>query len=67
MTEKLLKPMEVMAHLRVCRSTFYNTIRTDPTFPDAIYLGPKMPRWRESDIIAWCEAKRASSSPLEAA
>ena len=53
----MLKPTEVAARLGITRGTLYKILAADPTFPRAIHVTPKNPRWREADVDAWIERK----------
>lgn len=43
-------------------STVWRRTREDPTFPKPFKLSPQSTVWNQADILAWIEAKRASSS-----
>lgn len=37
--------------------TLRKIIKEDSTFPKAISLGPRLTRWKYSDVVAWIESK----------
>lgn len=42
-------------------TTVWRRAREDPTFPKPFKLSPQSTVWNEAEILAWIEAKRASS------
>lgn len=55
-SNRLLTIRQVMEMANVkSRTTIYNYVRRE-TFPKPCYIGVGVPRWRESDIIAWAES-----------
>ena len=55
-SNRLLTIRQVMAIASIkSRTTIYNYIRRQ-TFPKPCYIGEGVPRWRESDVIAWTES-----------
>jgi prophage regulatory protein len=42
-------------------STVWRRTREDPSFPKPFKLSPQSTVWNEAEILAWIEAKRASS------
>lgn len=45
---------EAAERLRVHRSTIYRLAQTDPTFPSFLYVRPRCPRIKVSDLDRWC-------------
>lgn len=55
-SNRLLTIRQVMAIASIkSRTTIYNYIRRQ-TFPKPCYIGEGVPRWRESEVIAWTES-----------
>lgn len=42
-----------MIHTRTLRKI----IKEDPSFPRALSLGPRLTRWRYSDVVEWLDSK----------
>ena len=55
---KLLKVNDLTELLGIGRATL-SKWRKDGTFPDPVKLGTKMVAWREEDIDAWLESRKA--------
>ena len=63
MSDVLLSIGDVCTRLGCSRTTFFERRRADPTFPAPTHcLGRQSPRWWRSEVDAWIEASRASSS-----
>ncbi|HVY05206.1 MAG TPA: AlpA family phage regulatory protein [Burkholderiales bacterium] len=43
------------------RSTFWRRVKSDPTFPRPLKLGPQTTVWKLADAVAYCE--RLASAP----
>jgi hypothetical protein len=56
--DPLLKPAEAAAVRRQAPSTFWRDVRAG-LVPPAIYVSPRGPRWRLSELQADLDAKRA--------
>jgi predicted DNA-binding transcriptional regulator AlpA len=56
--DPLLTAAEAAAERRQARSSFWRDVRRG-LLPPAIYVSPRCPRWRRSEIRAALEAKRA--------
>jgi predicted DNA-binding transcriptional regulator AlpA len=58
--EILLNPAEVSAMLKISRKTFEYFLRKEDnmSFPKPITFGPRMRRWRLSDIEEWINSAR---------
>lgn len=56
---RLLRVRAVADKCDVGISTVWAWLKTDPTFPHPIKLGPRTTAWRESDLDAWIEARAA--------
>ncbi len=54
MSEVLLRLPEVIAQVKISRSTIYRRIE-DGTFPRPRALGAGCVRWRQSEIDAWID------------
>jgi hypothetical protein len=52
---------EAAERLRVHRSTIYRLAHTDPTFPSLLYIRPRCPRIKVTDLDRWC-ARQAPKS-----
>ena len=50
--DKLLKLKEVLAHLRISRSTWYDGVNRKE-FPQPVRIGTRTVVWRESDIESY--------------
>lgn len=59
----LLTVTEVAERLRVHRTQIYKLRESDSTFPAAVYVGNRSPRYREADIEAWLERQTAGPAP----
>ena len=57
-----LNPAAVAKRIGLSRSTIYKLMACDASFPPAIRLLPKSPRWRVEDIDRWVETKTASAA-----
>ena len=69
MEERLLRRREVEDITGLSRSTIYRMVKTGQ-FPQPVRVGPKVVRWRLSDIIAWMESRplaREKARPPNAA
>ena len=53
----LIKIADLQRKLSLSRTAVYDLIRRDPTFPPTIKLGPRVPRWRESEVDAWIASR----------
>ena len=53
----LLNVQQVIARLGISRPGFYKLLKNDPTFPPALYVTPRSPRWREEAIEAWIDSR----------
>lgn len=51
----LLTKPEGAALLKINSFTFDRRWKSDPAFPQPIWIGGATPRWRRSDIAAWLE------------
>lgn len=58
----LLTAAEVCARLSIARSTLYELMKADPTFPRPLKLGAKAIRFRASDVAAWIDAQAATAA-----
>lgn len=56
-TAPLLTLKDVAAQLRVGPRTVQRMVKGGE-FPRAIQIGPACPRWRQSDLDAWLDARR---------
>jgi predicted DNA-binding transcriptional regulator AlpA len=56
---KLLKAKSARQKLDDGASNFWDRVKNDPDFPDAVYLGPKAPRWIEAELDAYIAKKAA--------
>ena len=56
--QTMLRVPEVMRITGLCRATIWRLERTG-RFPRKFKLTPKAVGWRESDVTAWIEARRA--------
>jgi hypothetical protein len=50
----LVTIQEAAERLRVHRSTIYRLAHTDPTFPPLLYIRPRCPRIKVTDLDRWC-------------
>lgn len=55
--EVFLTGKEVMARYKFGLSTL-NEFKKDPLFPDTYRLGPKLSRWKLSELEAWENSNR---------
>lgn len=64
MPDRLLTPRQAAALLAIGTRTLYRWVRAG-LLPAPVRLGPtgKTPRWRESDILAYIEAKGHARRP----
>jgi prophage regulatory protein len=53
----ILRRNQVEARTGLARSTIYERLCTDPTFPKPISLGAKAVGWIEAEIDAWLTAQ----------
>jgi len=54
--DRLLRLKEVLEIVNVSKSTWWEGCsERQGRFPAPVYLGPKVPRWRESEILALFE------------
>lgn len=60
---KYLTTREVCEKLKVSRATLYR-LRDDSSFPEAVYVSARTPRWSERDIDDWLEQKRNRPTEL---
>jgi len=56
--ERFLRRAAVESATGLPRSTIYDMI-ADGRFPKPVKIGPKVAAWRESEIIAWQQARIA--------
>ena len=56
---KLLTVREVCALLQISRTSLYDWLAAG-RFPKPIHLKQNVPRWRESDVLAWLESREAA-------
>lgn len=61
-SDTLLRLPEVIAQVRLSRSTIYRRI-DEGTFPRPRALGAGCVRWRQSEIDAWIEALPVAADP----
>jgi predicted DNA-binding transcriptional regulator AlpA len=60
--DPLLTPREVAAERNQALSTFWRDLRLgNRGVPRPIYIGPRVPRWRRSEVRAALEALRAQA------
>ena len=55
-TDRLIRIRDVEARTGLSRSTIYRKKR-DGSFPEAVKVGDRAVRWRESEIEAWVAAR----------
>ena len=63
--DRLLRPDEVCVRLGVSRATF-NRWRAAGSFPQPVHVGPRSPRWRESDLTRWVDEQAAAAGRAQA-
>ena len=56
-----LRLPDVQRVLGIGRSTVYNNLAADPTFPRPVKLGKRAVGWRRTEIEAWAEQLQPSS------
>ena len=44
------------------RSTVYHRMKTDPSFPKPIRMGPRCVRWEREAVEAWIASRREASA-----
>lgn len=54
---RLLRMSEVLSRTSLSRSNIYRRLASGD-FPKPLDLGPRCPRWLESDINAWIDGHR---------
>ena len=54
--ERLMTRRDVEAHCGLSRTSIYRLMRAGQ-FPEAVKVGPKAVRWRQSEINAWLQAR----------
>lgn len=57
---RILRRRQLEARLGVGRSTLYDWLKADPTFPKPIKLGKKAVGWLEHEIEAWVNQRMAA-------
>jgi predicted DNA-binding transcriptional regulator AlpA len=63
-TDRLLTPSDLCEELSISRATLYRILGRDAAFPDPIYLSPRLPRWRRTDLDRWLNARRRNTELL---
>lgn len=58
--ERLMTRQEVEVHCGLSRTSIYRLMRAGE-FPEAVKVGAKAVRWRQSEIHAWLEARPRAS------
>lgn len=61
-SDRLLTADEAAMERGTARSTFWRDVRAGRV-PGPYYVGPRMPRWRLSEIVASVEACRTPAKP----
>jgi prophage regulatory protein len=56
---RILRRRQLEARLGVGRSTVYDWLRSDPTFPRPVRIGARAVGWVESEINGWLAARMA--------
>lgn len=62
MLPKLLKINEVGEALGLGRGVIYRLMKDDETFPRPVYIRPNVPRFKESEVLAWLEARTKAAA-----
>lgn len=57
LSPSIIRLKELCARLSVCRSTIYNWIETNPSFPKPISLGASAVGWISHEVDAWIESR----------
>lgn len=60
MEEKLIDIQKLSEMTMISTKTLRKMMKDDASFPKAISLGPRLTRWRYSDVVAWLERKSNS-------
>jgi len=61
---KILRRNQLEARTGLSRSTIYNRLKTDKSFPRPISLGGGAVGWVDSEITAWLEARMAERTKV---
>ena len=61
----LLRLADVCQSLGVSKSTVYQLLDTDPTFPSPVQVTARAVRWRRADVEEWARS-RPSARPRRA-
>jgi len=61
MSESIIRLPEVQARTGLSRSTIYDRLKSDPSFPRKISLGARAIGFVESEIEAWIQNRIAES------
>jgi prophage regulatory protein len=56
---RILRRRQLEARLAIGRSTIYDWLRSDPTFPRPVKIGARAVGWVESEINAWLAGRMA--------
>jgi prophage regulatory protein len=56
---RVIRRKQLESRLGVSRSTIYDWIRSDPSFPKPIRIGPRAVGWLEHEIELWIAARMA--------
>lgn len=62
---RLLKMLDWETVYATPRSTVYHRMKTDPTFPKPVRMGPRCVRWKADEVEAWI-ASRSNAAPAAA-
>lgn len=54
----LLRANDVQRVMGICRTTLYNLLDKDPTFPRPVKLTKKAIAWPQNEILEWIEEKK---------
>lgn len=64
MTEKILRLPELQDRLGLSRSTIYERLKNDDSFPKKISLGDRAIGFAESEVEAWIQLRISASHDL---
>jgi prophage regulatory protein len=57
---RILRRRQLEARLGIGRSTVYDWLRSDPSFPRPVRIGARAVGWIESEINAWLAERMAA-------
>ena len=60
MTDTYISDIQLAARYSVHRATIWRWVITEPKFPKPVKLSPQCTRWKNSDIVAWEQAKEVA-------